>query len=76
MTALNKYKNCHSERSEESISPVLSILEILREACPERLEILRYAQNDRKRGAQNDQKGAFSKLSLYTQRLDKFSDGF
>ena len=28
-------------------------LEILRGACPERYKILRYAQNDRKRRAQN-----------------------
>ncbi len=40
---------------KEDTSPVLSIAtRLLRGACPERHEILRFAQNDRKRRARND----------------------
>jgi hypothetical protein len=41
---------------------------LLRGACPEHLEILRYAQNDRKRRALNDAQ-SFSRLLRITGQL-------
>ncbi len=44
------------ERSKQPKQSLKAIVRLLRGACPEHHEILRYAQNDTKRRAHNDTK--------------------